>query len=615
MQNSNDAEATIAEIIITTTSTAPSTTNSKGGESNNGKHSKEEVTQIIYRNNGHPFRAQDWARLRKIAEGNPDESKVGAFGVGAYTMFSICEEPLVVSGKRGEEEAMFFFWKGDALWTKTGMAPKGILNMSASLQKEHDDNNWTSFILPSRDLYPLPDLVEFGQFLTASLTFTQCLSNIRVYVNHTLQMNIQKTILESHIISTPKASSWWKNDGAVTFSSSGMFALGKSEQLTQTSVLLSVSLRKNLSPASEMETSMVKARYASALVKTKIPQDIEKRMIRVTKKNPPKELTVHIFLDAADSHEQDGGSELKNVVKKNRQSKAVQITDSFAPTAGSGRIFIGFRTSQTTGLGVHLAAPLMPTVEREAIDFVDPALRVFNMELLEVAGILMRLALEHEMGRLGVMWDDGKEEREKWKTRQEEQKKLNNSVQTTGVDGATSNDESQLGKLSASDNDSTTIQSSLFSFATFMARGVKNTLVEAIKSVPVFSEDDEATELLNPSDERPLSLEERDAIILMQAFCPRVSTPDSLVGQCLAKGFGRCLSNLSPPVLTVSGIVRGVDARLCHHGKWNFVKSCLNDSFLSPLLTLKHPSQGWKPFAFPMLLDESCWRMPVNITR
>eukprot|EP00804_Cyclotella_cryptica_P009879 CCRYP_014180-RC/>CCRYP_014180-RC protein AED:0.05 eAED:0.05 QI:56/1/1/1/0.9/0.81/11/470/1857 len=572
LQNSNDAEATIAEIIITTSSSAPNSS-SNGGESNgSGKYLKEEVTQVIYRNNGHPFRAQDWARLRKIAEGNPDESKVGAFGVGAYTMFSICEEPLVVSGKRGEEEAMFFFWKGDALWTKTGMAPKGILNMSTSLQNEKDVNNWTSFILPSRDPYPLPDLVEFGQFLTASLTFTQCLSNIRVYVNQTLQMNIQKTILESRVIATPKASSWWKNDGAVTYSSSGMFTLGKAEQLTQTSVLMGVSLRKNLSPTSEMETSVVKARYASALVKTKIPQDIEKRMIRVTKKNPPKELTVQIFLDAADSHDQDDSSKPKtdskvlSAVKKNRQSRAVQITDSFAPTAGSGRIFIGFRTSQTTGLGIHLAAPLMPTVEREAIDFVDPALRVFNMELLEVAGILMRLALEHEMGRLGIMWDEGKEERDKWKAKQEEQQKLNKSLKTTGVEGARNNDQSKPGNQSASDNDSTTIQSSLFSFASFMARGVKNTLVEAIKAVPVFCEDDETTELLNPTDERPLSLEERDAVILMRAYCPRVSTPDSLVGQCLAKGFGRCLSSLSPPVLTMSGVVRGVDARLCHHG-------------------------------------------------
>lgn len=32
---------------------------------------------MIYRNNGMPFRTQDWDRLRKIAEGNPDETKVG----------------------------------------------------------------------------------------------------------------------------------------------------------------------------------------------------------------------------------------------------------------------------------------------------------------------------------------------------------------------------------------------------------------------------------------------------------------------------------------------------------------------------------------------------------
>ena len=484
---------------------------------------------------------------------------MGAFGVGAYTMFSICEEPLVVSGIRGHEEAMFFFWKGDGLWTKTGKAPQGIVNMSASLQNGEDNNNWTSFIMPSRDPYPLPDLVEFGQFLTASLTFTQCLANIKVYVNNTLQMDIQKTIIESHIISTPKASSWWKNDGAVTYSSTGMFTLGKAEQLTQTSVLMSVSLRKSLDPNSELETSKVRARYASALVKTKIPSDIEKRMIRVTKKNPPKELTVQIFLDAADSHEQENNSTKS---KKEKKSRVTQITDAFAPTSGSGRIFIGFKTSQTTGLGIHLAAPLMPTVEREAIDFVDSALRAYNIELLEISGILMRLALEHEMGRVGVLWEEGKEERELWKAKNAEQKKLKEAAKTSGIE----DDESPDTKSTA--DSEVTIQSSLFSFASYMARGVKNTVVEAIKAVPeILGEDDETTELLNPSDERPLSLEERDAIILMKAYCPRVSTPDSLVGQCLAKGFSRCLSNSSPPVLTQSGVVRGVDARLCYHGE------------------------------------------------
>eukprot|EP00986_Skeletonema_menzelii_P004301 scaffold1460_cov138-Skeletonema_menzelii.AAC.3 len=547
LQNSNDADATTAEILITTTSSS-----SEGG--------KEVVSQVIYRNNGLPFRTQDWARLRKIAEGNPDASKVGAFGVGAYTMFSICEEPVVVSGKKGEEEAMAFFWKGDSLWTKTGKAPAGIINMSATLDKEHvqDHKTWTSFILPSRDPYPLPDLVEFGKFLTASLTFTQCLKEIRVYVNEALQMKIQKRIIESHTIETPKASSWWKNDGAVTSSSSGMFTLGKGADLTQTSVQMSVSLRKDLSVKSVMETSEVRARYASAMVKTKIPSEIEKRMMRVTKKKPPKELTVQIFLDAADhSDDYENSSKLK---RKTNQSKAALITQSFAPTPGSGRVFIGFRTSQTTGLGIHLAAPLVPTVEREAIDFVDPTLREFNSELLEVSGILMRLALENEMYRLGANWDF-KEEQLAWESQREERKKQQKEVEE---EKKSETDDAESTKDS---DDKTSISSSLYSFAAFMARGVKSTVVEAVKAVPeLLGEDSETTELLNPVDDRPLSVAERDAIILMKAYCPRQSTPDSIVGQCLAKGFGRALANTSPPVLTVDGVARGIDSRLTQNG-------------------------------------------------
>ena len=82
LQNSNDADATSAEIIITSSSSSSSAGANgsdnnidSGGSSSSAK--KEVVTQVIYRNNGLPFRSQDWARLRKIAEGNPDESKVG----------------------------------------------------------------------------------------------------------------------------------------------------------------------------------------------------------------------------------------------------------------------------------------------------------------------------------------------------------------------------------------------------------------------------------------------------------------------------------------------------------------------------------------------------------
>ena len=54
-----------------------SSSSSSDGKETIHASSNEVVTQVIYRNNGMPFRTQDWDRLRKIAEGNPDETKVG----------------------------------------------------------------------------------------------------------------------------------------------------------------------------------------------------------------------------------------------------------------------------------------------------------------------------------------------------------------------------------------------------------------------------------------------------------------------------------------------------------------------------------------------------------
>ena len=198
LQNSNDADATTAEIHFTCNPISNA------------------VTEVRYRNNGKPFRPQDWDRLKEIAAGNPDSDKVGAFGVGAYTIFSVCEEPMVASG----DETLCFFWKGNELWAK----------MTDAHEKQGDSSQWTSFILPSRDPYQLPDLETFGEFLCASLTFMKNLKMIRVLVNDQERLSIIKTLVqEPRSLAHPdkSCSSWLDriSSSASVSTSSGIFTL------------------------------------------------------------------------------------------------------------------------------------------------------------------------------------------------------------------------------------------------------------------------------------------------------------------------------------------------------------------------------------------------------
>ena len=100
---------------------------------------------------------------------------------------------------------------------------------------------------------------------------------------------------------------------------------------------------------------------------------------------------------------------------------------------------------------------------------------------------------------------------------------------------------------------------------------MKKQIVSVVNTVEQIM-DDGSDLLLNPSDPRPLSTEEEDAIVLMQSFCPMQSTPDPLVGTALAQGFSRCLTDKAPPVLTRSGVMRGDQARLPNFGIEQFVQ-------------------------------------------
>jgi Protein of unknown function (DUF3684) len=553
LQNSNDAGATMAEIHYTTTTT---TTNTTSTTSTTTTAHSNSVSQVVYRNNGAIFAPTDWHRLQKIAEGNPDVNKVGAFGVGAYTMFSICEEPIVVSGST----ILQFVWQGDALYT-----------LQIPNTNPHIDE-WTTFYLSSRDVYPLPDWNDFGQFLVAALTFTNALHTIRVTVNGEPVLTIQKSIVSSaqalstrinsssgsststgtkavstvltnsskaaasflwNALSSSSSSSSSSNASKITSSNSSSTATAVTRtklfdlqtvyesvvsvtvQIYPAALTTAMSSRKSLKSRNNdtgtsaslaattapvptaatvvpVATARIDARYVSATANTssRLTPDMARRMERVTKKPPPPTVTLHVFLNDREPTARlehcttnNNTSSNHQASKESAQALALSIAQSWAPVPGQGRIFIGFRTSQTTGLGAHVAAPFVPTVEREAIDLQNTVLAVYNVDLLELAGLVLRLVLEHVMHNVV---DPA------WQTRREtlESAPLDESSQTnksettvavtnggstasTGVaNGVTGENDLHHPPTTTSSSSSSSSSTGLMSFAMYMARCV-----------------------------------------------------------------------------------------------------------------------------------------------
>ncbi|CAJ0748626.1 5817_t:CDS:2, partial [Entrophospora sp. SA101] len=90
----------------------------------------------------------------------------------------------------------------------------------------------------------------------------------------------------------------------------------------------------------------------------------------------------------------------------NSNKKILNVFKDLTPFPDQGRIFIGFPTHQTTGCSVHLAARVIPTVERESIDLVHKTLSVYNKEMLCSAGILARIVYDDEMNQISRLCMD-----------------------------------------------------------------------------------------------------------------------------------------------------------------------------------------------------------------
>ena len=83
-----------------------------------GKKGPAAWKQLAVVNNGRCFSDEDFTRVARIAEGNPDVDAIGQFGVGFYATFGLSDAPVIVSGR----ESLVFQWAGPRLATYRGAA-------------------------------------------------------------------------------------------------------------------------------------------------------------------------------------------------------------------------------------------------------------------------------------------------------------------------------------------------------------------------------------------------------------------------------------------------------------------------------------------------------------
>ena len=199
IQNGADAQASKVTIRF---ETLPSATVPLPHTQNPAEHLKHvllhhTIKTLLVTNDGELFNENDWQRLKRIAEGNPDETKIGAFGVGFYSVFADCETPFVSSGK----ETMAFYWKKDSLFTRRGKLP------------DDQATKGTAFMLDYRSQSsPVPQLLGLCQFLATSLTFVG-LECIELYLDDWNILKLTKKMAPGANVSIPKEVNPKTRDG------------------------------------------------------------------------------------------------------------------------------------------------------------------------------------------------------------------------------------------------------------------------------------------------------------------------------------------------------------------------------------------------------------------
>ncbi|CAF2099972.1 unnamed protein product [Rotaria magnacalcarata] len=411
IQNSDDAKATSFHFEITCEPLRPPATSAKTKITLPSKEltaqnesllmsntvlkfHNSRITQLRMVNNGIVFEETDWKRVASIAEGNTNVDSVGQFGVGFFTVFSYCDEPIITSGN----EYMAFVWRDDiSLTTYRCQLPieqqsnqtSIILKMKTEyilITEANTDSSENRVKLAKntakdttkKETVPSIDFNQLKTYLAKVLSFTKYINEISVKINGDTVFQIKKTKV---LIPPAQGKAQFKKQSSVH----SILNLNRFEESEQT---FSITNGPSLT-----------LRHVAVDAAVTINEKLHSQIQRTMKKRLPSNIQIQILYASNDliasrrsrtpPIDSDPNAEILNSL--------IPLKFENGRVSPSGLIFVGLGTHQTTGLGMHAFSHLIPTIERENIDLQDAYISIWNTELLMSIGQIARLIYERTM--------------------------------------------------------------------------------------------------------------------------------------------------------------------------------------------------------------------------
>ncbi|KIJ66621.1 hypothetical protein HYDPIDRAFT_26953 [Hydnomerulius pinastri MD-312] len=427
LQNAEDAEASAAQICFQTPAYVAGVRGSNSSHNLDLKSLK--VSRWIVRNDGKAFDKKDWKRLREIADGNTDETKIGSFGVGFYSVFGVSDQPVVQSaGVRME----FSFHQNMLQLTESHVL---------------QDDQWTEIQMQLKQPALIPSPFDVVQYLASAMAFTEKMRKVEILLDdkrlaeivvsdeksNSLLFPSDFTRLSSrHMMSIESLARQRRkmevSMSEIAFSAGSKYPtnIGSIEEEPDASTPSNEhrfwdrimpgdrqSTTKPQPPQQRSSTTIVSAYYDlySAEIVARPSADTKSAIIEATYKNPPSKFRFQISYAGSSEHEKRAVEE-KNDPELGSVFRGPlgffpdlrNLTSESPPQSRRGkcacRIFIGQGTVQTTGIGCHVSSRFIPTMERGLIDLANPHISEWNEELLYIGGVLARVVYESEMAML-----------------------------------------------------------------------------------------------------------------------------------------------------------------------------------------------------------------------